>query len=115
MDEYCEPMAQNVLHITDSNFETEVMASKEPFLLDFWATWCGPCLAIAPHVEAIANEHLGKLRVGKLDVDQNNQTATKFGIRSIPTLILFKNGQPVDQVIGGVSKSTLEAMVKKHV
>lgn len=108
-------MAQNVHHITDSNFETEVLASKEPFLLDFWATWCGPCLAIAPHVEALANEYVGKVKVGKLDVDQNNATSAKFGIRSIPTLILFKNGQAVDQIIGGVSKSALESMIKKHV
>ncbi|MES2504120.1 MAG: thioredoxin [Myxococcota bacterium] len=107
-------MAQNVLHITDSNFETEVQASSEPFLLDFWATWCGPCLAIAPHVEALANEYAGKVRVGKLDVDQNNEIASRFGIRSIPTLILFKNGEPVDQVIGGVAKATLENMLKKH-
>lgn len=108
-------MAHNVLHVTDANFETEVIGSKEPFLLDFWATWCAPCLAIAPHVEAIANEHVGRLRVGKLDVDQNNKTATQFGIRSIPTLILFKNGQPVDQIVGGVAKAKLEMMLKKHV
>lgn len=108
-------MSQNVHVITDANFETEVIASKEPFLLDFWATWCGPCLAIAPHVEALANEHIGKARVGKLDVDQNNKIASRFGIRSIPTLILFKNGLPVDQIVGGVSKTTLETMLKKHV
>ncbi|MBH1989285.1 MAG: thioredoxin [Myxococcaceae bacterium] len=108
-------MAQNVLTVTDSNFSTEVLKSEQPFLLDFWATWCGPCLAIAPHVEALANEYAGSVRVGKLDVDQNNQTASQYGIRSIPTLILFKQGQPVDQIIGGVSKVALEAMVKKHV
>ncbi len=107
-------MSKNVIHVTDANFEAEVLKSDQPFLLDFWATWCGPCLAIAPHVEAIANEYAGQAKVGKLDVDQNNSTAAKFGIRSIPTLILFKNGQPVDQVIGGVPKATLEALIKKH-
>jgi len=107
-------MAQNVTTITDQNFQTEVINASLPVLLDFWATWCGPCLAIAPHVEALANEYVGRVKVGKLDVDENHTTSSQFGIRSIPTLIMFKNGQPVDQLIGGVSKSKLEEMIRRH-
>ena len=107
-------MAQNVVTVTDQNFQAEVTDSKGPLLLDFWAAWCGPCLAIAPHVEALATEYTGKVKVGKLEVDENQGTAGKFGIRSIPTLIMFKDGQPVDQVVGGVSKEKLEEMIKKH-
>lgn len=107
-------MAAGVLEVTDHNFSSEVLASKQPFLLDFWAPWCGPCLAIAPHVEALASEMGGQMRAGKLNVDEHPMTAGQFGIRSIPTLLLFKNGQPVDQVIGAVSKSKLEEMIKRH-
>ncbi len=107
-------MPQNVITITDHNFESEVATCSKPFLLDFWATWCGPCLAIAPHVEALANEYADQIKVGKLDVDQNRTVAGQFGIRSIPTLILFKNGQAVDQLIGGASKAKLEEMIKRH-
>lgn len=107
-------MANNVITVTDKNFQTEVISSNKPFLLDCWATWCGPCLAIAPHIEAIATEYAGKLRVGKLDVDENNTVASQLGIRSIPTIILFKNGQAVEQTIGGVSKAKLEEMLKPH-
>jgi len=91
-----------------------VAASNEPFLIDFWATWCAPCHAIAPHVEAVANQYAGKLRVGKLNVDDHPNTAGAFGVRSIPTLILFKGGKPVDQVIGAVSKSKIEEMINRH-
>lgn len=108
-------MAKNIIEVTDQNFNAEVAGSKEPFLVDFWAAWCGPCLAIAPHVEALANQFAGKLRVGKLNVDDHPNTAGQFGIRSIPTLILFKDGKPADQVIGAVSKARLEEMINRHI
>ena len=107
-------MAQNVTEITDSNFQTAVLGADKPVLVDFWATWCGPCIAIAPHVEALANEMQGKLTVGKVNIDDHPTIAGQFGVRSIPTLILFKGGKPVDQIVGAVPKAKLEEMVKKH-
>lgn len=107
-------MAKNIIEVTDQNFNSEVAGSKVPYLVDFWAPWCGPCLAIAPHVEAIATQFEGKIRVGKVNVDEQPETAGQFGIRSIPTLLLFKDGQPVDQIIGSVSKSKLEELVNRH-
>ena len=104
----------NVQEVTDNNFERQVLGSDKPYLVDFWATWCAPCLASAPHVEALANEMTGKLGVGKLNIDDNPGTAGKYGVRSIPTLILFKGGKPVDQIVGAVPKAKLEEMVKKH-
>ena len=95
------------IEITDNNFETEVLKSKSPVLIDFWAVWCGPCKIIAPVVEEIANEYEGKLKVGKLDVDNNPQTSVKYGIRSIPTLLLFKDGVVVDTIIGAIPKSQI--------
>jgi thioredoxin 1 len=90
--------------ITDANFENEVIKSDIPVLIDFWATWCGPCKAIAPIVEDLAKEYDGKVKVGKVDVDDNQQTAIKYGIRSIPTLLIMKNGQVNDMIIGAVPK-----------
>ena len=104
----------NVQEVTDSNFDRNVLGNDKPFLVDFWATWCAPCLAIAPHVEALANEMVGKVSVGKLNIDDNPGVAGKFGVRSIPTLILFKGGKPVDQIVGAVPKAKLEEMLKKH-
>lgn len=95
------------IEITDNNFETEVLKSKTPVLIDFWAVWCGPCKIIAPVVEEIANEYEGKLKVGKLDVDNNPQTSVKYGIRSIPTLLLFKDGVVIDTIIGAIPKSQI--------
>ncbi|GAB6281340.1 MAG: thioredoxin [Ignavibacterium sp.] len=95
------------IEITDNNFETEVLKSQSPILIDFWAVWCGPCKIIAPVVEEIANEYEGKLKVGKLDVDNNPQTSVKYGIRSIPTLLLFKDGVVVDTIIGAIPKSQI--------
>ncbi|OGU72182.1 MAG: thioredoxin, partial [Ignavibacteria bacterium RIFCSPLOWO2_02_FULL_55_14] len=95
------------VEVTDANFDTEVLKSDKPVLVDFWAVWCGPCKMIAPAVEEIAKEYDGKLKVGKLDVDNNQQVSMKFGIRSIPTLLIFKSGRVVDQLVGAVPKRTL--------
>jgi len=101
-------------YLTDANFETEVLQSNVPVLIDFWATWCGPCRMIAPSIEELAGEYLGKAKVCKLDVDNNPQTATNYGIRSIPTLLIFKGGKVVDNIIGAVPKSAIEDRLKAH-
>lgn len=93
--------------ITDSNFEEEVIKSNVPVLVDFWAVWCGPCKAIAPVVESLAVEYDGKVKVGKLDVDQNNDTAIKYGVRAIPTLLIFKQGKLINTIMGNVPKSQI--------
>jgi thioredoxin 1 len=103
------------VEVRDSNFENEVVKSQNPVLVDFWAEWCGPCKMIAPTVEEMAKEYEGKLKVAKLDVDSNPQTAMKYGIRSIPTLLIFKNGQVIDQIIGAVPKRHLVEKIEKHV
>jgi thioredoxin len=93
--------------ISDDNFENEVLKSDKPVLIDFWATWCGPCRTIAPVVEELATEYDGKVKIGKLDVDNNQQTAIKYGVRSIPTLLVFKNGQVKETIIGAVPKGQI--------
>lgn len=103
----------NVVTFTDSNFEAEVLKSSEPVLVDFWAVWCGPCRAIAPIIDELAGEYQGKARIGKLNVDENQAIAGKYGIRSIPTLLVFKNGQVVDQIIGAQPKSKLVDALNK--
>ena len=102
------------MEMTDTNFDDEVLKSDKPVLVDFWAEWCGPCKMIAPSVEEIAKEYEGKLKVGKLDVDHNQQVSMKFGIRSIPTLLIFKGGRVVDQVVGAVPKRALVDRITKH-
>jgi thioredoxin 1 len=93
--------------LTDENFETEVIKSNIPVLIDFWAVWCGPCRIIAPIVEELAKEYDGKIKIGKLDVDNNQQAAIRYGVRSIPTLLIFKDGKVVDTIIGAVPKNHL--------
>ncbi len=101
------------IEATDQNFEAEVVNSDVPVLVDFWAVWCAPCRMIAPIVEEIANEKEGVLKVAKMDVDNNPNVAMKYGIRSIPTLLIFKDGQIVDQLIGAVPKSVIESKLAK--
>jgi thioredoxin 1 len=107
-------MAEEVLfHTTDGNFEAEILKSDIPAMVDFWAPWCGPCHIIAPVIEELAKEYAGKVKVAKMNVDENRATPPRYGIRGIPTLILFKNGHVFDQIVGAVSKSKVEEMIKK--
>ncbi len=103
------------IELTDTNFDNEVIKSDKPVLIDFWAEWCGPCKMIAPTVEELAKEYDGKLKVGKVDVDNNHAVSNKFGVRSIPTLLIFKEGKVVDQVVGAVPKKILVEKILKHV
>ena len=103
----------NVVEVTDTNFESEVLKSNVPVLLDFWADWCAPCRAIAPHVHAIADDYVGKVRVGKCDIDTNPKVSAQFGIMSIPTLLLFKGGEVIGQLVGAASRPKVEELVKK--
>ncbi|RCK73984.1 MAG: Thioredoxin [Ignavibacteriae bacterium] len=102
------------LSITDETFDNEVLKSDKPVLIDFWAVWCGPCKMIAPIVDEIAMEYNDKLKVCKLDVDANPKTAMRYGIRSIPTLLIFKDGQVVEQIVGAVPKNRLVERILPH-
>jgi len=107
-------VSANVIHLTDATFDSEVLTSDVPVLVDFWAEWCGPCKMIAPAVEAIAAEYAGRLKVAKLDVDSNGGSAMRFNIRGIPTLLLFKGGRVVDMRVGAVPKAELVRMISPH-
>ena len=108
-------MSNGVLEVSNDNFESEVVNSEKPVLVDFWAEWCGPCKQIAPVVEEIADEHSDKLNVCKMDVDANRETAVQFGIRSIPTLLIFKNGEVAGSQIGAVSKQQLLEFIQAEI
>ena len=108
-------MSNGVLEVSNDNFESEVVNSEKPVLVDFWAEWCGPCKQIAPIVEEIAGEHSDKLKVCKMDVDANRETAVQFGIRSIPTLLIFKNGEVAGSQIGAVSKQQLLEFIQAEI
>lgn len=105
--------SENVHTFTDDNFEKEVLQSEIPVLVDFWATWCAPCKAIAPLIDTMAAEYEGRIKVGKVNVDDNPATPGKYGVRGIPTVILLKDGKVVDQVVGAIPKAQLEALIKK--
>ncbi len=103
------------LTFTEENFDKEVLQSDIPVLVDFWATWCAPCRMIAPVIDAIAEEYEGKLKVGKVNVDECSQLAIRYGIRAIPTLLLFKDGKVVEQMVGVQPKDTIKAIIDRHI
>ena len=107
-------MGEHTQTLSDSNFDESVIKSSTPVLVDFWAEWCGPCRMIAPTVEALAADYAGKVTVGKVNVDDNPNTAMRFGIRSIPTLLLFKDGEVVDSIVGLADQARLQAVIEQH-
>jgi thioredoxin 1 len=108
-------VSELIVHLTDDTFENDVLKSPVPVLVDFWADWCGPCKMIAPLLDEIAGEYQGRLKVAKLNIDQNNRTPPQFGIRGIPTLLLFKNGEVEATKVGALSKSQLVAFVDSNI
>ena len=108
-------MSDHILEITSDNFDEKVINSSVPVLIDFWAEWCGPCKMIAPIVEKISNDYEGKIKVGKVDVDSNPTVSSTFGIRSIPTLLIFKSGKPVEQIVGAVSENVIISKLDNHI
>jgi thioredoxin 1 len=103
----------DVMNIGDAEFDKEVLKSDQPVLVDFWATWCAPCRAIAPAIEELATQYKGKVKVAKIDIDSNQQVAEQYGIRSIPTLLIFKNGAVAGTIVGALPKAKIEAAIQK--
>jgi len=108
-------MSDNIKNVTDTSFENDVLNSDRPVLVDFWAEWCGPCKMVAPILDEIANEYGGKILVAKMDVDSNQSTPAKYGIRGIPTLILFKNGSIAAQKVGALNKGQLTSFINSNI
>ena len=104
----------NTLTLTDQNFEQEVLKSDKPVVVDFWAVWCTPCRMVAPTVDAIAEEYLGRAKVGKLNVDENQAVPSRYNVRGIPTLLVFKNGEVQEQIVGATSKDNIVKLLEKH-
>jgi thioredoxin 1 len=109
-----EPMSEHIHYVTDGNFDSEVLQSATPVLVDYWAEWCGPCKAIAPILDEVAKEYAGKLKIAKLNIDENQSTPSRYGIRGIPTLMLFKNGNVEAVKVGALSKSALAAFIDSN-
>lgn len=108
-------MNENIIHITDDSFEEQVLQSQTPVLVDYWAEWCGPCKMIAPALDQIAQEYAGRLKIAKLNIDENQATPPKYGIRGIPTLMLFKNGNVEATKVGALSKTQLAAFIDSNI
>ena len=107
-------MSEHIVYVTDDTFETEVLQSTQPVLVDYWAEWCGPCKMVSPILDELAGEYAGKLKIAKLNIDENQDTPAKFGIRGIPTLMLFKNGNVEATKVGALSKSQLSAFIDSN-
>lgn len=108
-------MSDKIVQLSDESFEADVISADQPVLVDFWAEWCGPCKMIAPILDDIADEFAGKIKIGKLNVDHNNETPPKYGIRGIPTLLLFKGGEVVGTKVGALSKAQLSEFIQEHI